>query len=231
MTQNRDDSTLRAAEIAAQLGETSEAQQKQVERAWATCGEALMQTLLDEVKDAEANGKMLTTDGKPRTPGGIFFALLRQRVSEDEWFFINHGRIRSAPSIALEWSQRLEVIREARAQPGVASWVRVSVVGRVDTSAIEAFGSYVLVTLYGGEHIPPLPKGLPEPASMVSTFRVGLPLSLWRDVERDLRNGEPLIVSGYPMSNEKKGTITVYAIKATTPSLKQKKSKWKERAQ
>ena len=109
MTQDRDDSTLRAAEIAAQLGETSEAQQKQMERAWATCGEALMQTLLDEVKDAE--GKMLTTDGKPRTRGGIFFALLRQRVSEDEWFFINHGRARSAPSIALEWSQRLEVIR------------------------------------------------------------------------------------------------------------------------
>ena len=227
MNHNEDDSVQRAVEIAKSLGETGEKQVKQIERAYTLRGEAFMQTLMKDVSQAQSNGEILTADGKPRAPGGIFFALLRQRLSEDEWFFINHGRARSAPSIALEWSERLEAVREAQAHPGVASFVRVSVVGRVDVNVIEAFDSYVLVTLYGGEHIPPLPKGLPEAASMVSTFRVGIPLSQWREVERDLRGGEPLIVSGYPMANEKKGTVTVYAIKATTPSLKQKKSKWK----
>ena len=194
MNHNEDDSVQRAVEIAQSLGEIGEKQVKQIERAWATLGEASMQTLMKDLSQAQASGEMVTADGQPRSSGGIFFALLRQRVSEDEWFFINHGRARSSPSVAMEWSERLEAVREARVHPGVASFVRVSVVGRVDVNAIEAFDSYVLVTLYGGEHIPPLPKGLPEPASMVSTFRVGIPLSLWRDVERDLRNGEPLIV-------------------------------------
>ena len=214
-------------DIAQSLGEIGEKQVKQIERAYTLRGEAFMQTLMKDVSKTQADGEMLSADGKPRAPGGVFFALLRQRVSGDEWFFINHGRARSSPSVALEWSERFEAVREARAHPGAASFVRVSVVGQVDVNAIEAFDSYVLVTLYGGEHIPPLPKGLPEPASMVSTFRVGIPLSQWREVERDLRTGEPLIVSGYPMANEKKGTVTVYAIKAETPSLKQKKSKWK----
>jgi len=220
-----------ASVIASALGETGEKQVGQIERAYTQMGEAFMQSLIKDVKTVHASGEMLSADGKARSVGGVFFALLRKRVSDDEWFFIQHGRSRSSPSVAMDWSERLEAAREARAHPGVASWVRVSVVGQVDVNTIELFDSYVLVTLYGGEHIPPLPKGLPEPASMASTFRVGISLAQWREVERDLRQGEPLIVSGYPMANEKKGTVTVYAIKTETPSIKQRKTKkWKARA-
>jgi hypothetical protein len=225
-----------ASIIADALGETGDKQVKQIERACQTFGEAFMQSLLKDVKTAYASGEMLSADGKPRSVGGVFFALLRKRVSDDEWFFIQHGRSRASPSTAhrqpdaaMEWSERLDAAREAH--PGAASWVRVSVVGQVDMSAVESLESYMLVTVYSGDHIPPLPKGLPTPTSMVSTFRVGIPLTQWREVERDVRAGEPLIVSGYPMANEKKGTVTVYALKTETPSIKQRKvKKWKARA-
>ena len=128
----------------------------------------------------------------------------------------------------MRWDERREAIQEAQVHRGAASWMRLSAVGRVKMDEVEVRDGYVLVTFYGGDHIPPLPKGLPTPPSMATTFKVGIAASQWRSVERLARQGDTLIVSGYPVPNENKERIAVYAIKVTTSSLKQ--SKFKARA-
>ncbi len=54
---------------------------------------------------------------------------------------------------------------------------------------------FVLLTIEQ-EEIPPLPKGLPTPPSAATTFLVGVAQSQWRNVERFVKSGEPLIASG-----------------------------------
>lgn len=73
-----------AHEIAKQLNERHVAPRKTIERVVRLCGAEFAQSLLEEVQEIEANGGMMVKDGsRRRTPGGVFFYLVRGRVSPD----------------------------------------------------------------------------------------------------------------------------------------------------
>jgi len=67
-----------AKDVCAQLGEPKTSLMK---RACDTCGNDMVLNLASEVQNIENKGGMQTTDGtRRRTPGGVFWALFKQRV-------------------------------------------------------------------------------------------------------------------------------------------------------
>ena len=206
-------------EIAAQLAETNSAPRAQIARVVTRRGESFANTLLQETLALERSGGMMTKDG-------VYFELVSQRVDPDEWFFITHGYKRGErkrDDTPMDWADRLDAARQARTKSGKVSSVLLMVVGT--PIRITPKEDYVLVTIEQGD-IPHLPKGLPKPPSAATTFLVGVAQSQWRIVERFVRGGEPLIASGYPLPDEKKGRVVMYASRVDTPSTKKlRKSK------
>ena len=122
--------------------------------------------------------------------------------------------------VPMAWT-RSNCAAQRRTPKAVTSFARM-VVGK--PTRIAPKDGFVLVTIEQ-EDIPPLPKGLPTPPSAATTFLVGVAQSQWRIVERFVKNGEPLIISGYPLPDEKKGRVVVYAGRVDTPSTKKMKNK------
>lgn len=69
-------------EIAATLGETDEVPLRQIEAIVRLCGVSFTQAIVKEALEIDASGGLMTSDGSHRrTKGGIFFYLVRYRVS------------------------------------------------------------------------------------------------------------------------------------------------------
>jgi len=213
-------------EIAAQLGETGAAPREQIARILSRCGEALANTVMQETLAFEGSGGMMTKDGSQRrTPCGVYFELVHQRVESDDWFFITHGYARGEKinkDAPMAWTDLLSTAQEALTKSGKVSSISMMVVGT--PTRITPRDGYTLVVIEQ-EEIPPLPKGLPMPPSAATSFLVGIAQYQWRAVERFVENGEPLIILGYPLPDENKGRVVVYAERADTPSTKKIKSK------
>lgn len=206
-------------EITRLLGESSSASREQIARVITRCGEPLAREIVEATLALERDGGMMTKDGtRRRTPCGVFFELVRQRVNAEDWFFIGNGRTPNASgsTTAMPWSDRLAAAQEARAKSGEVSAVSMMIVGT--PTRITPKDGFVLVTIEQ-EDVPPLPKGLPALPS-AATFLVGVAQSQWRMVERYVRDGEPVIATGYPLPDEKKGRVVVYATRVDTPSTK-----------
>jgi RNA recognition motif-containing protein len=83
-------------EIAAALGETEEVPRRQIEAVVTLCGTSFAQTILAETLEIAAAGSLAVSDGsRPRTPGGIFFYLVRFRVSPEvrRWIYNRKGKL------------------------------------------------------------------------------------------------------------------------------------------
>src|SRR5215217_2330606 len=75
-----------AATIADRLGETEDLPRRQIRRAVRAFGEERARALLAETLAIEAAGGELLPDGRRRrTPGGIFFRLVRGAASREEY--------------------------------------------------------------------------------------------------------------------------------------------------
>jgi len=94
------------AEIAAQLGETEPSPRKQLKRAVRILGPARVQALLDRTLDIERTGGLLLPDGsRRRTPGGVFFYLIRTTVAPKEAYKIVRPQPSPAPAQPQEETQ------------------------------------------------------------------------------------------------------------------------------
>jgi len=77
--------TSTAATIADQLGETERTPRATIWRCVHVLGVERTQAFVKEALDVEANGGLLVPDGsRRRTPGGVFFYLVRTQVTDDE---------------------------------------------------------------------------------------------------------------------------------------------------
>ncbi len=78
-----------ADEIAAQLGETEDGPIRQIRRAVRILGEERVRALVARTFDVEAvGGLMLSNESRRRTPGGVFFHLMRWEAEYKEWYRI-----------------------------------------------------------------------------------------------------------------------------------------------
>lgn len=212
-----------AADVARQLSEEDPVAIEQIERIVQQLGVESVQAFLQEALGIEAQGGMMLPDGsRRRTPGGVFFYLVKGRVP---------GRIRGLiwPHLKkkpkqkkqkiepLAWEECVKLIPEAVQNPGEATTVKITLIGR--PGRIVEKGNVVLTTMQSAKP-PTLPKGLPEPPGEPTTYLVFIARKQWQRVADSMQDPkDKLILEGYPTFDKRLGALTVFVTFVTTKNL------------
>jgi hypothetical protein len=226
------------ATIAQQLGETQPHPMFQIRRIVQRLGPETALAFLRETLEIEAAGGMPVPDGsRRRTPGGVFFHLVRSRVSPEDRAYIfpyPHQKQKAKKKTQakpppprgelvepLTWDNRLTFIRKILEEKGAASTVKLTLIGRpgrlVKTSEC-------MVTIMQSGKIPPLPKGLPKPPDTPTTYVLYIAHKQWLKVEEAIKNPEDaLIVEGFPVYDPELKGVAVFATNVTTKILQRAK--------
>jgi hypothetical protein len=175
-----------------------------------TLGQDRCAALLADTLTCEANGGMLTKDGtRRRTPGGVFFQFVKDRVTARERRRLfprpapQHGHA-PAPTLpqaqpqALTWDALQAIVTTL---PHGEATVKVTLIGRPDLQAIHTRPTYVAFRMQGTEPRA-LPKGLPPvPDQQPITWLVAMALRQWNRVQESLtaQADDKLIVEGHPV--------------------------------
>ncbi len=216
-------------EIAGQLGETEKQAISQIRRTIRILGEETARDVLRQTLEVEAQGGMLITDGsRRRTPGGVYFHLLKQRIGQKEFFKIfahskpqrrpqaaQSGQPAQAPQPAAPFSlaDLPDVLRELVPHYGEVSTVKITVIGR-PANVVER-GDVVMLGLVN-EKAPSLPKGLPTPPAQTK-YVVLVARKQWSKVADAIKDqADALIIEGYPTYTQQHAGITVFTTNITT---------------
>jgi hypothetical protein len=203
--------------IARTLGETDEVPRRTIWRTVRWLGPEQALVLLEEAQAIESAGGMLLPDGsRRRTPGGVFFRLVKDWAPKELRYRIFPGQ--RSPSTAKEAPglAPTPVVTELPNLTGEARTVKITIIGR--PGPITSKPGHI-VTVMTVTKTPALPGGLPAPSSP-TTYAVLIAEKQWRKVAESLRDPEDvLIVEGYP-THAQRG-IVVHATSATTKKLQQ----------
>src|SRR5215471_14307580 len=175
-----------------------------------TLGQDRCAALLADTLQCEAGGGMPTKDGtRRRTPGGVFFQLVKERATRQErhrLFYTPMPRHQQPPTPA-----------QPQAHPQAPSWeevqalvptlpqgeatVKLTLIGRPALDAIQTRPTYVALRMQG-KAPGPLPKGLPPvPDQHPITWLVVIALRQWNRVKDSLaaHADDTLIIEGHPV--------------------------------
>ncbi len=218
-----------AGEIAVQLGETEEEPIRQIRRAVRILGEHRVRIVVARALDVEAAGGMMRADGsQKRSLGGVFFVIMRDDVGRKDFYRIfkggqqqrtgETGAATQTVSAPFDWTTFGASTTEAMSEPGEATTVKLTVIGR--PGKIVERGDVVLVGMRS-EKAPSLPKGVPAPPSPQTDYMVLVGMKQWRKVAEALAAdpADKLLIEGYPTVQPEFAGITVYATSATTTGI------------
>lgn len=218
------------ADIAAQLQETHPSVILQIQRIVTQIGSEAAYTILQETLKVEAQGGMLAANKKRRrTPGGIFFHLVRSQVTPEVrrliWPQIKRPALpkaKPAPIPPLPWDDRFRLARSALIKKGTATTVKISLVGRPG-KVIERPDAVILTMT--APKPPPLPQGLPRPPEdVVTVYLVYIARKQWEKVATALQDPkDKLVVDGYPFLDAKLNVIGVLAQNVNTVAQQRKR--------
>ena len=181
---------------------------------------------LRETQEVEAQGGLLLPDGsRRRTPGGVFFYLVRTKGPKPvRVLFWQHKQEQSAasppaPPPAFTWADRIVALDEIGAEKGAASTVKITVIGR--PGKVIDRGTCIVTGLQSTK-VPSLPKGVPTPPHAATTYTLYIGSRQWRRVAEAMKDPEDtLIVEGFPQLDAQTGSIAVFATNTTTRKLQQ----------
>lgn len=226
--QQHTDALDQAVSVLAQaLGESTPEARATLRQIIQLKGVAFVEQLLARTLEIEASGGLRTHDGtRQRTRGGIFFFLVRRRVTLDEHRTIwpHHDaplqrsrrsgyHPRSLTTPATVWAER-GTIYATLTVAGEVHRVHISLVGRPGRIAHQ--GDYILTTMHGPK-APVLPRGLPRPPEPPARYAVCIARQQWEKVAQLLENPEDaLIVDGYAAFDDQLPGIIIYAKSVTT---------------
>ncbi len=228
-----------AGEIAAQLGETDPEPARLIVRALRLLGEEQVQAIVARALEVEASGGMMLPDGsRRRTPGGVFFYLLRTTVGQKEWYRIfrpqttahgtqgahgargaeTNGQATALAATPFDWATFRAAATEALSEAGEASTVKLTIIGTPDK--IVERGDVVLVAMRS-EKAPSFPKGVPDPESPTVDYMVLVGRKQWSRVAQALAAdpADKVLIEGYPTVRPDFVGITVHATSATTTGI------------
>jgi len=234
-----------AGEIAAQLGETEPEPGRLIARALRLLGEERVQAIVARTLEVEAAGGMMLPDGsRRRTPGGVFFYLLRTTVGQKEWYRIfrpqttghalpgahtsqgtrgapgaeTTGQATAAAATPFDWATFSAAAIEAMSERGEATTVKLTVIGR--PGKVVERGDVVLVAMRS-EKAPSFPKGVPAPESPTVDYMVLVGSKQWGKVAQALAAdpADKVLIEGYPTVRPDFAGITVHATSATTTGI------------
>lgn len=216
-------------EIATTLGETEKTPLATIERVLKVLGEEKALALLAETVRVEAEGGLLTDDkARRRSPGGVFFKLVKNRTTSKE-----RGRIFGPPPKVkhekpeikpITWAESEAFSNEVLELPqGEATTVKVTIIGRPGR-IIEK--EAVVITSMQNSRAPSLPKGLPPLPEDPTTYIVYIAMKQWRKVRSSIKQNpeDKLIIEGYPRFDRRvgqRGAMTIYAQSVTTTLIQQ----------
>jgi PHAX RNA-binding domain len=206
-----------AAEIAEQLGETEEEPLTTIVRVVERLGADAALALLKEAQAVEAAGGLWLGDrSRRRTPGGVFFHLLRQRTEKPDRLAIFYPDYQLVAPLTDDELRALLADAPAwpRAAPRQARFRLAGRPAKIPPPDLAPETPYVIFNLESGvEQAPPLSSDLP-PVGVTTTYRVLAATAQWRKIapalvqQPDARIG----VVGRPAINPKRpGVITVRA--------------------
>jgi hypothetical protein len=217
--------------IAEQLGEHEAEPLRQLYTIVKHLGtEQALAFLRETVAIEEAGGMLLADGSRRRTPGGVFFYLVRTKGPKEvrALFFKSKARsagqqtataaapILSTPT-SFSWAHRIAVLEEIGTEKGIASTVKITVIGRPGN--VMDRGSCI-VTSMRAKTVPSLPKGLPTPPSTPTNYVVYIASRQWRKVAEAIRDPEDvLIIEGFPQLDPETSSIAVFATNTTTKKL------------
>ena len=197
--------TLTGETLAAILQEPQVALLRQVLR---TVGPERCAAILADTLACEARGGMRTTDGtRRRTPGGVFFQLVKERATPTErQRLFSRARPQppkapaplQAPPQAPTWEEVQAVVPTL---PQGEATVKLTLIGRPALEAIQTRPTYVAFRLQG-KAPGPLPKGLPPvPDQHPILWLVVIALRQWNRVQDSLaaHADDTLIIEGHPV--------------------------------
>ena len=141
---------------------------------------------LQKTLTIEAEGGMMTRDGeRRRTPGGVFFYVVKDNLSKAEQKQIFPKMPGTQPKKkviqAVSWEDAQKIAVAINQTPGKGATVKLTLVGRPKKVAKAGEGA-VVVSLQGK---PPgaLPKGLPVPPETGITWAVFIVNKQWNKVK------------------------------------------------
>lgn len=210
--------------IAAQLGEKQGGAIGQIWRLVERLGADVALALLEETKQIETAGGMMLPDGsRRRTPGGVYFHLIKGRISDEDRAFI-------FPMV--NWTNRKQgKSNDGTQQPVPTSvdpselpnlngevTVKITLIGRPGATKVMKDG-YVMTSMQNTK-APSFPKGLPAPPTAPTTYTVYIAPKQWNKVVDALKDPEDaLIVEGWPTYDPMLEGIAVYVTNTTTKVL------------
>jgi len=225
-----------AEEIAAQVGETEVEPKRIIGRALRNLGEERVRAFVAQALEVEATGGLMLPDGsRRRTPGGVFFYLMRGGIDKKASRKIfwsqptppSQGTQRSTPGTGSATAAGATPFdraifgadaTEAMSEAGEATTVKLTVIGR--PGKIVERGDVAFVAMRS-EKVPSLPKGVPAPPSPQTDYLVLVGMKQWRKVAEALAAdpADKVMMEGYPTIQPEFAGITVYATAATTTGI------------
>ena len=182
-----------------------------------TLGRARTTALLADTLTCAANGGMLTKDGsRSRTPGGVFFQLVKEQATPPERQRLFPRTTTTTPPALT--GAALHALMTTRPQ-GDAT-VTLTLTGRPDLQAVQARATYVAFRMQG-KAPGSLPKGLPPvPGQAPITWLVVIDVRQWKRVQRSLEThaDDKLIIAGHPVVTND-GTHVLLAQSCTSVAL------------
>lgn len=215
-----------ATKICQRLNETTSEAQGQIRRyTWALGVVQAWALLLDVLEVEESGGMMLPDGSRRRTPGGVWFFLVRNKGVPEEgkklnlFSSANMGKKKPVPTTPpFTWDDRIAIINDIGAMKGTATTMKITLIGTLGKTVDK--GSCVMGVMQSSEKVPALPKGVPAPQQARTQYTVYIGAKQWKTVAAAARDPEDaLIIEGYPQVDAPTGTIAVFVSKVTSKKL------------
>lgn len=224
-----------ANEIADLLNETEKQSRRQIVFVVKDMGLEFAQAILQETLAIEAEGGMMLPDGsRRRTPGGVFFKLVRNRVPPKIRYQIFRPQPPTPPSPSqptaststFAWADRQQIVAPLLEAAGTVATAKAVLVGSPEHIQYQA--EYVVFQLTETTPMPAVPNGVPRPELTPSTCTVYVAMKQWKRVEEAAVDPEDaLIIEGVRAYNPESPRITLYATNITSKRLQAKKREQK----
>lgn len=217
-------------ELAAQLGETEDEPLGLLKAVVENCGVDFARQALQDTVEIEAKGGLMIQNGKRRrTVGGVFFFLVRGRLTyqlRTKIFGIPKStKPKSPPPPAIpafHWNERVTLIQPLVEESGEVSTVKITLIGR--PGKIETRKDLVITTMSHAAKSPTLPKGVPPPPQTPTLYTVYIAAKQWRRVEEAVADPEDqLIIEGTASFDPEIQGVAVFTTNVTSKKLEQKK--------
>lgn len=231
-----------AALLAEQLEERAPRSRQGLYRSVQILGEQAALALLQQVHEIEAAGGQMRADGSRRTPGGVYFSLIRQTAfarqvvapsvrSPNETRPMDSSPVSAPVSPApeqpcppsepkLSWGER-EHFFDDQVKAEVKT-VKITLIGRPPEKIVER-EKCVAFVMQQAAKIPALPAGLPLPPLEqveATRYNVYVATKQWKKVAEAIADPEDvLIIEGFPVLDAQRGTIAVFASNVTSKKL------------